>query len=246
MNTALSPTLNSASTENIDQQELDKFGDIAHLWWDKESEFKPLHEINPLRLGYIENHRKLSGLNVLDVGCGGGILSEAMAEQGAAVSGIDLSGTAIDVAKLHAAENRLDIDYQCISTEAFADAHASSFDVVTCMEMLEHVPNPSAIVTACSKLLKPDGAAFFSTLNRNNKSYAFAIVGAEHVLKLLPKGTHDWKKFIKPSELAGWCRESGLDIEDLTGMTYNPLSRVYATDKRDISVNYMAAARKTI
>lgn len=229
---------------NIDQQELDKFSDKAHLWWDKQSEFKPLHDINPLRLNYIEQHRRLSGLKVVDVGCGGGILSEAMAEAGAHVTGIDLSATAIDVATLHAAEHKRDINYHCISTEEFARTKPSSFDVVTCMEMLEHVPDPAAIITACSTLLNNNGMAFFSTLNRNHKSYALAIIGAEHLLQILPKGTHDWKKFIKPSELAKWCRESGLSMADLTGMKYNPLSRNYSTDHRDVSVNYLAATCK--
>ncbi|MEM7257745.1 MAG: bifunctional 2-polyprenyl-6-hydroxyphenol methylase/3-demethylubiquinol 3-O-methyltransferase UbiG [Pseudomonadota bacterium] len=230
-------------TANLDQHELDKFSDIAHLWWDRDSEFKPLHDINPLRLGYIQLNRPLPGLKVLDVGCGGGILTEALCAAGAGVTGIDLSASSIDVAKLHAAEHALDIDYLCTSTEEFSQTHAGQFDVVTCMELLEHVPDPGAIVEACSALLNDSGTAFFSTLNRNNKSYAFAIVGAEYVLKLLPKGTHDWKKFIKPSELSGWCRNSGLKVADLTGMTYNPLSRTYATS-RDISVNYLATAEK--
>ncbi len=234
---------NTPDSDNHDQTELDKFGDVAHLWWDKESEFKPLHDINPLRMSYIESQKSLSGLKVLDVGCGGGILSEALSQAGATVTGIDLSNAAIDVARLHAAEHGYDIDYQCVSTEKFSTIRQGEFDVVTCMELLEHVPDPSSIVAACATLLKADGSAYFSTLNRNNKSYTYAIVGAEYVLQLLPKGTHDWKKFIKPSELAGWCRAAQLNITDLTGMTYNPVSRVYSTD-RDISVNYMATAVK--
>lgn len=240
MSAPSSPPLTPA---NIDQHELDKFSEIAHLWWDRDSEFKPLHDINPLRLDYIRKDRDLTGLSVLDVGCGGGILTEALCAAGARVTGIDLSSSAIDVAKLHAAEHGLEIDYQCVGTEDFSHTHAGHFDVVTCMEMLEHVPDPSSIVSACSVLLKDQGTAFFSTLNRNNKSYAFAIVGAEYVLKLLPKGTHDWKKFIKPSELSGWCRHNRLTLTDLTGMTYNPLSHTYSTG-RDISVNYLATAHK--
>lgn len=229
---------------NLDQAELDKFSVNAHLWWDKQSEFKPLHDINPLRLDYIAEQVQLDGLQVLDVGCGGGILSEALARTGASVTGIDLSQSALDVARLHAAENSIRIDYQCTSTEEFAELHAGTFDVVTCMEMLEHVPDPQAIVRACSQLLKPGGTAFFSTLNRNNKSYAFAIVGAEYVLNLLPRGTHDWHKFIKPSELASWCRESNMALQDLRGMTYNPLAKTYALGA-DVDVNYLLSAVKS-
>jgi 2-polyprenyl-6-hydroxyphenyl methylase/3-demethylubiquinone-9 3-methyltransferase len=245
MNSKAAPQNETDNTENRDQSELDKFGAVAHNWWDREGEFKPLHEINPLRLRYIQRCRDLVDLKVLDIGCGGGILSESMAQAGAQVTGIDLSSDAIDVARLHAAEHGYSIDYHCVSTEAFASRHAGTFDVVTCMELLEHVPDPSAIVRACSALLRDNGTAYFSTLNRNNKSYAMAIVGAEYVLKLLPKGTHDWNKFIKPSELAGWCRESGLTVADLTGMTYNPLGGTYQTS-RDIDVNYLVTTHKYV
>lgn len=232
------------STDNMDQGELDKFSELASRWWDTESEFKPLHDINPLRLDYIQRHAPLAGKKVVDVGCGGGILSESMARAGADVTGIDLSRAALDIARLHAAETQVTVDYQCASTEDFAIANAGQFDVVTCMEMLEHVPEPAAIVEACGKLLKPGGSAFFSTLNRNGKSWLFAIVGAEYILQLLPKGTHEWRRFIKPSELAGWCRQTDLAIDDLTGMTYNPLTKVYRTDK-DLSVNYLLHTSKS-
>ena len=230
---------------NIDQREIDKFSEIASRWWDATSEFKPLHDINPLRLAYVQNNVEVEGKRLLDVGCGGGILSESLAGAGAHVTGIDLSKAALSVAALHAAEAGIDVDYQCISTEDYATHNAGVFDVITCMEMLEHVPDPAAIVAACSTLLKPGGTAFFSTLNRNNKSYAFAIVGAEYVLNLLPRGTHEWKRFIKPSELATWCRQSGLQIQDLAGLGYNPLSRVYSMTS-DIKVNYLACATKQI
>ncbi len=228
---------------NIDQTEIDKFSDIASRWWDTESEFRPLHEINPLRLAYVEKHTDIKNKRVLDVGCGGGILSESMARAGAHVTGIDLSQAALSVAALHAAEASVEVDYQCISTEQYAQHNAGVFDVITCMEMLEHVPQPDAIVQSCSTLLKPGGSAFFSTLNRNGKSYLYAIVGAEYILNLLPRGTHEWKRFIKPSELSRWCRHAGLQTRDLTGMNYNPLSKTYDTSK-DITVNYLACTTK--
>lgn len=228
---------------NIDQREIDKFSEVASRWWDTTSEFKPLHEINPLRLAYVKENAAIEGKRVLDVGCGGGILSESMAQAGGQVTGIDLSQAALSVAALHAAEAGIDVDYQCVATEDYATHNTGVFDVITCMEMLEHVPDPQAIVTACSSLLKPGGTAFFSTLNRNNKSYAFAIVGAEYLLNLLPRGTHEWKRFIKPSELANWCRQSELQIQDLTGMTYNPMSKIYSTTS-DIKVNYLACTIK--
>lgn len=229
---------------NIDQQEIEKFSELASRWWDEESEFKPLHDINPIRLNYIQQHAPLAGKQVVDVGCGGGILSESMARAGANVTGIDLAQAALDIAKLHAVEANVKVDYQCTSTEDFAEASAGQFDIVTCMEMLEHVPEPAAIVEACSKMLKPGGSAFFSTLNRNGKSWLFAIVGAEYVLQLLPRGTHQWNRFIKPSELASWCRPADLEISDLTGMTYNPITKVYQTDT-DISVNYLLHSTKS-
>ena len=224
---------------NVDQQELSKFAVLAHKWWDKSSEFKPLHDINPLRLAYIDGIAQLKGKTVLDVGCGGGILTESIAEKGANVTGIDLGEKALGVAKLHQMESGVKVDYHCISVEQLADQHPASFDVVTCMEMLEHVPDPASVVAACSKLVRPGGKVFFSTLNRNPKSYLFAVIGAEYVLNLLPRGTHEYAKFIKPSELAAWCRKSGLSVNELVGMSYNPLTKNYWLGK-DISVNYLA------
>jgi len=224
---------------NVDTKEIDKFSELASRWWDIDGEFKPLHEINPLRLNYIKQHAAITNKTVLDIGCGGGILSESMARDGATVTGIDLSQAALDVAKLHALEAGIEnVKYECVSAEDFAANHAGSFDVVTCMEMLEHVPEPEKIVQACKELLKPDGAAFFSTLNRNGKSWLFAIVGAEYLLNLLPRGTHEWNNFIKPSELASWCRKSGLQTQDVTGMQYQPLSKEYSTGD-DTDVNYL-------
>jgi len=224
---------------NVDTSELDKFNDIASRWWDTEGEFKPLHDINPLRLDYIQQHQPLAELQVLDVGCGGGILSEAMARAGATVTGIDLSPASIEVAKLHRLECGINnLKYECVAVEDYARAHPQQFDVVTCMELLEHVPEPDQTVQACSELVKPDGAAFFSTLNRNGKSWLMAIVGAEYILNLLPRGTHDWKRFIKPAELAGWCRKSGLQTADVTGMHYQPLSKTFSVGG-NVDVNYM-------
>jgi 2-polyprenyl-6-hydroxyphenyl methylase/3-demethylubiquinone-9 3-methyltransferase len=223
---------------NADPTELRKFSDLAHRWWDPASEFRPLHEINPLRLDWIDRKAALAGKKVLDIGCGGGILSEAMAGAGASVTGIDLSEKALNVARLHLFESGHKVDYQLCSAEDYADAHPGAFDVVTCMELLEHVPDPSSTISACSRLVKPGGHVFFSTLNRNPKSYLFAIIGAEYVLKLLPRGTHDYGKFIKPSELARYCRESGLETQELIGMSYNPLTRVYSLG-RDTDVNYL-------
>jgi 2-polyprenyl-6-hydroxyphenyl methylase/3-demethylubiquinone-9 3-methyltransferase len=223
---------------NADPAELEKFSQLAHRWWDPEGEFRPLHEINPLRLEWIDRHASLRGKRVLDVGCGGGILAEAMARGGATVTGIDLSDKALKVAELHLHESRLDIDYQSVSAEAFAERHAGAFDVVTCMELLEHVPQPASTVAACAQLARPGGQVFFSTINRNPKSYLFAVLGAEYVLKLLPKGTHDYARFIKPSELARWCRAAALRADELVGMTYNPLTRVYRLGS-DCDVNYL-------
>ncbi len=223
---------------NADPAELRKFSDRAHRWWDPTSEFKPLHEINPLRLRWIDTKASLAGKQVLDIGCGGGILSEGMAALGAKVTGIDLSEKALGVARLHLFESGLKVDYQHESAEAFADMHAGKFDVVTCMELLEHVPDPSSTVRACAKLVKPGGHVFFSTLNRNFKSYLFAVIGAEYVLKLLPKGTHEYDKFIKPSELARYCRDAGLETAELIGMSYNPITKVYSLGS-DTDVNYL-------
>jgi 2-polyprenyl-6-hydroxyphenyl methylase/3-demethylubiquinone-9 3-methyltransferase len=223
---------------NADPAELEKFSQLAHRWWDPESEFRPLHEINPLRLDWIDRHAGLSGKAVLDVGCGGGILAEAMARRGATVTGIDLSDKALRVAELHLHESLLKIDYQSISAEDLAKSHPGHFDVVTCMELLEHVPDPASMTAACAQLVRPGGQVFFSTINRNPKSYLFAVIGAEYLLRLLPKGTHDYARFIKPSELARWCRAAGLRAEELIGMTYNPLTRVYRLGN-DCDVNYL-------
>ncbi|THF64245.1 bifunctional 2-polyprenyl-6-hydroxyphenol methylase/3-demethylubiquinol 3-O-methyltransferase UbiG [Pseudothauera rhizosphaerae] len=230
---------------NADPTEVQKFSDLAHRWWDPASEFKPLHEINPLRLNWIDSQAVLAGKEVLDVGCGGGILSEGMASRGARVTGIDLSDKALGVARLHLFESGLKVDYHHSSAEHFAEAHPERFDVVTCMEMLEHVPDPASTVAACAHLVKPGGMVFFSTLNRNPKSYLFAVIGAEYVLKLLPRGTHDYARFIKPSELARHARQAGLESRELIGMHYNPFSRVYslggATD-----VNYLLSTIRAV
>ncbi len=228
---------------NVDPAELQKFSELAHRWWDPHSEFRPLHEINPLRLDYIDGIAALRGKTVLDAGCGGGILAEAMAARGARVTGIDLADKPLKVAQLHLLESKLDVNYRNIAVEALAQEAPGSFDVVTCMEMLEHVPDPASTVRACAALLKPGGHAFFATLNRNPKSYLFAIIGAEYVLKLLPRGTHDYARFIKPSELAATCRSAGLEVGGLIGMTYNPFSKVYALEA-DTSVNYILHARR--
>lgn len=230
---------------NADPAELEKFASLAHRWWDKNSEFKPLHAINPLRLNYIDQQVGLLGKRVLDVGCGGGILSESMAQKGAVVTGIDLGEKALKVAQLHKLESGVDVDYQLISVESMAALEPASFDVVTCMEMLEHVPDPEAIVRACAQLVKPGGSVFFSTLNRNPKSYLFAVIGAEYVLNMLPKGTHEYAKFIKPSELSGWARHAGLEVSMLMGMTYNPITQHYSL-ANDVSVNYLVHAVKLL
>ena len=230
--------IKAVQTLNADELELQKFGDLAHKWWDKNSEFKPLHAINPLRLNWIDGLIGLKGKRVLDVGCGGGILSESMYFKGAEVVGIDLGEKALNVAKLHQLESGAKVDYQYISVEELATQQQASFDVVTCMEMLEHVPDPAAIITACARLVKPGGSVFFSTINRNPKAYLFAVLGAEYVLNLLPKGTHDYAKFIKPSELASWARIANLDIHSMRGMSYNPITQHYSLGD-DVAVNYM-------
>lgn len=236
--------MNTSTSPNVDPAEVAKFNAIANRWWDPDSEFKPLHDINPLRANFIDKHAAVAGKTVLDVGCGGGLLTEAMAHRGANVTGIDMGETPLKVAQLHALESNLPIDYQQTTAEAFAINHAAHFDVVCCLEMLEHVPDPASVIRACAAMVKPGGHLFFSTINRNPKAYAFAIVGAEYVLKLLPKGTHEYAKFIRPSELAGWLRETGLQLEHMTGMTYNPFTRQYKLDDRDVSVNYLVHARK--
>jgi len=228
---------------NVDPAELDKFNQLAHRWWDTSSEFKPLHEINPLRLNYINRIAPLRGKTVLDVGCGGGILSESMAALGAAVTGIDLGDKALQVAKMHLLESKLQVDYRKISAEALASERPDYYDIVTCMEMLEHVPDPGSVVRACAALVKPGGHVFFSTLNRNPKSYLFAIIGAEYVLNMLPRGTHEYAKFIRPSELAQHCRNAALEVQDVTGMTYHPLYKTYALDK-NTDVNYLLSCRR--
>ena len=231
---------------NIDPQEISKFEDLASRWWDKESEMKPLHDINPLRVGFIDLYSELNGKTVLDVGCGGGILSEAMAHRGAHVSGIDMGEAPLKVAKLHGLESGVNVRYTRSTAEAYAIEHAEQFDVITCMEMLEHVPDPASVVNACARLVKPGGKVFFSTINRNPKAYLFAILGAERLLKMVPAGTHDFKKFIRPSELAKHIRQAGLELEVLNGMTYNPLTKVYALDPHDVSVNYLVSTTKPI
>ena len=228
---------------NADPAELAKFSALAHRWWDPTSEFRPLHEINPLRLAHIERLALgLAGKRVLDVGCGGGILAEAMAAQGAKVTGIDLADKPLKVAMLHRIESGRDVEYRLVAAEALAAESPGAFDIVTCMEMLEHVPDPASTVAACARLAKPGGWVFFSTINRNAKSFLFAIVGAEYVLSLLPRGTHEYAKFITPSELAAYGRRAGLEPADLTGMTYNPLTKTYALG-RDVGVNYTLACR---
>lgn len=225
--------------ENVDDLEIKKFEALASRWWDPNSEFKPLHEINPLRVNFISQQINLAEKNVLDIGCGGGILAEAMVNHGANVTAIDLAEASLAVARLHQLESKLDIDYQNISAEALADTSEQKFDVITCLEMLEHVPDPASIVRACHKMVKPGGLVFFSTINRNPKSYLFAIVGAEYILNLLPKGTHEYAKFIRPSELAAWSRDAGLQLQQQIGMGYNPITGNYALQK-NLDVNYLA------
>jgi len=229
--------------ENVDHDEISKFEQLASRWWDQNSEFKPLHEINPLRLNYIDERAGLEGKKVLDVGCGGGILSESMAARGSSVTGIDMGEAPLSVAKLHLLESGVEVDYRRIPVEQLAQEQPESYDVVTCMEMLEHVPDPSSVIQACAKLAKPGGNLFFSTLNRNPKSYLFAIVGAEYILRMLPKGTHDYEKFIKPSELDRWIRASDLNTTDIIGLNYNPLTQEYKLSP-NVDVNYMVSAVK--
>ncbi len=230
---------------NVDPAEVAKFEALATSWWDTEGESKPLHDLNPIRLGYIEQRCQLNDKHVIDVGCGGGILSEALAKSGAHVTGIDMGKMPLDIAKLHALEAELIIDYQQITAEQKAEQSAGQYDVVTCMEMLEHVPDPVSIIQACSDLVKPGGDLFFSTLNRHPKAYLLAVLGAEYIMKMLPKGTHDYKRFIRPSEMAAWCRQAGLDVQDITGLTYNPISKAFKLGD-DVKVNYLMHCRKAL
>lgn len=227
--------------DNVDAKEIAKFEEMARKWWDKESDFKPLHDINPLRLSYITDRVNLSAKRVLDVGCGGGILSESMAELGARVTGIDMGEAPLSVAKLHQHDSNLEIDYRHATVEAMVESDIEPFDVITCLEMLEHVPDPASVIGACKKLLKPGGHLILSTINRNPKSYLFAVIGAEYILSLLPRGTHDYSKFLKPSEITTWLRQHELNLEDITGMTYNPLTGNYRLSS-DVDVNYLVHA----
>ncbi|HWV14380.1 MAG TPA: bifunctional 2-polyprenyl-6-hydroxyphenol methylase/3-demethylubiquinol 3-O-methyltransferase UbiG [Cellvibrio sp.] len=229
---------------NVDSAEIAKFEALASRWWDKNSEFKPLHDLNPLRANYIDQRSPVAERKVIDVGCGGGILAESLSQRGGHVTGIDMGEAPLSVARLHALETGVNMDYEKITAEDKAEQCPGEFDIVTCMEMLEHVPDPASVVKACADLVKPDGDVYFSTINRNPKSYAFAILGAEYLLKLLPKGTHEYSKFIRPSELAHWLRQAGLELQDISGMTYNPISKRYKLDPSDVSVNYLLHAKK--
>ena len=227
-----------SQTANIDPSEIKKFEDLASRWWDEHGEFKPLHEMNPLRLNFINTGSPLANKTTCDIGCGGGILSESMAKCGATVTGLDMGKAPLSVARLHAMESELEIDYQQITAEEFAEQHAGKYDVVTCMELLEHVPDPASVINACCSLVKPGGSVYFSTINRNPKSYLLAIVGAEYMMKMLPRGTHDYARFIKPSELDSWARAAGLELSDLKGVTYNPFTGLFS-QSQDVDVNYM-------
>ena len=229
---------------NVDPQEIAKFEALASRWWDRSSEFRPLHDINPLRANYIDEHSPVAGQQLVDVGCGGGILAEAMAQRGANVTGIDMGEAPLAVAKLHQQESGVEVDYRQSTAEQLAEREAGTYDIVCCLEMLEHVPDPGSVIAACAALARPGGSLYFSTINRNPKAFAFAIVGAEHILQLLPAGTHEYAKFIKPSELASWIRDAGLVLDDMTGLTYNPLTRHYRLNPRDVSVNYLVRAVK--
>ena len=240
------PTSNSEDTAsiNVDPNEVAKFEQLASRWWDRNSEFKPLHDINPLRANWIDKLAPVAEQKVLDVGCGGGILCEAMAQRGADVTGIDMGEAPLAVGKLHKFESGVEVDYQKSTAENFAQSHPEQFDVVTCLEMLEHVPDPGSVVRACAAMTKPGGTLFFSTINRNPKAYLLAIIGVEYVLRMLPKGTHEYGKFIRPAELGQWIREAGLELDQMTGLTYNPITKTYRLTETDVDVNYMICARK--
>ncbi|MBT5104696.1 MAG: bifunctional 2-polyprenyl-6-hydroxyphenol methylase/3-demethylubiquinol 3-O-methyltransferase UbiG [Porticoccaceae bacterium] len=240
------PTSNSEDTAsiNVDPNEVAKFEQLASRWWDRNSEFKPLHDINPLRANWIDKLAPVAEQKVLDVGCGGGILCEAMAQRGAEVTGIDMGEAPLAVGKLHKFESGVEVDYQKSTAEDFAQSHPEQFDIVTCLEMLEHVPDPGSVVRACAAMTKPGGTLFFSTINRNPKAYLLAIIGVEYVLRMLPKGTHEYGKFIRPAELGQWIREAGLELDQMTGLTYNPITKTYRLTETDVDVNYMICARK--
>ena len=229
---------------NVDPQEIAKFEALASRWWDRSSEFRPLHDINPLRANYIDQHSPVAGKRLVDVGCGGGILAEAMAQRGATVTGIDMGEAPLSVAKLHQLESGVEVDYRQSTAEQLAEQEPGAFDIVCCLEMLEHVPDPASVIAACAELAQPGGSLYFSTINRNPKAFLFAVVGAEHILQLLPAGTHEYDKFIKPSELASWIRAAGLVLDDMTGLTYNPLTKHYRLNAKDVSVNYLVRAVK--
>jgi 2-polyprenyl-6-hydroxyphenyl methylase/3-demethylubiquinone-9 3-methyltransferase len=229
---------------NVDPKEIHKFEELASRWWDRNSEFKPLHDINPLRANWIDQRAEVAEKDLLDVGCGGGILCEAMAQRGARVTGIDMGEAPLAVGNLHKLESGVEVDYIKSTAEDFAESHPAAFDTVTCLEMLEHVPDPSSVVKACAAMTKPGGMIFFSTINRNPKSYLLAIIGVEYVLRMLPKGTHEFSKFIRPSELSQWSREAGLEVTEMTGLLYNPLTKTYKLSQTDVDVNYMICARK--
>ncbi len=238
------PQVDSSLDQNVDPKEVAKFNELASRWWDRQGDFKPLHQINPLRANYIDERSPVAGQRLVDVGCGGGILAESMVQRGATVTGIDMSEAPLEVARIHRLESGIEVDYRQMTAEALAAEAPESFDIVCCLEMLEHVPDPAAVVQACTDLCKPGGDLYFSTINRNPKSYLFAIVGAEYVLRLLPRGTHDYNKLIKPAELAEWVREAGLELEHMTGLLYNPITGNYWLEEKDVSVNYMIHCRK--
>ena len=236
--------MNAPTSTNVDESEIAKFERLANRWWDKHGEFKPLHDINPLRVNYIDERSPVAEMKVLDVGCGGGILCEALAARGAEVTGIDMGDAPLEIAKLHSLESGKKILYEKSTAEEYAEKHAEQYDIVTCLEMLEHVPQPEKIIEACQKLVKPGGAVYFSTINRNPKAWLFAVVGAEYLLKMLPKGTHEYSKFIKPSEMARWIRSAKLVLQNITGITYNPVSKTYKLNANDVQVNYLVHTTK--